>query len=377
MRVTILDDFAITPPLFAQKRWAFAFPNACRLADGTLLVGYRRGKEKHSRDGVFMVQRSVDAGRSWDEPVTVFDGMSVAAPLSAHAGTVVQGADGTALAMFTAVEAGHTGTDYIFSSEGRQLEQHFYVARSDDGGRSWSVPQRAVLPETPALRYINSRPLPLGDGRLVVAVEVTTATGQQAVMSGHYDTTADSFSPFALAAHDATGRLSFGDPKLARRADGALVMWLWAFVNATEETAEAHSSVSIDEGRNWSAPEPTAIRCQAAAVAATPAGELVLAANVRVPPEGIRLWRSAARGTDWSGTPLQMWDARRNAMLGVPLEVALPARDPSDGQLWQALPGFSFGSPDLVPADADSWVLSYYAVNDSFAEVRICRFGLD
>ena len=78
MQVTILDDVAVSPAEQLGQRWAFAFPTACRLRDGTILSACRRGREKHSRDGVFIVQRSDDGGRSWDAPVTIHDGMSPA-----------------------------------------------------------------------------------------------------------------------------------------------------------------------------------------------------------------------------------------------------------------------------------------------------------
>lgn len=65
-------------------------------------------------------------------------------------------------------------------------------------------------------------------------------------------------------------------------------------------------------------------------------------------------------------------------MLGTPIEErAQAARDPSDGKLWESLPGFTFGSPDLVPAEEGVILLTYYVMNDGFAEVRACRFVVD
>ncbi len=209
--------------------------------------------------------------------------------------------------------------------------------------------------------------------------EVTTDAGLQAVMTGHYDVSSGVFSPFQFVARDTSGRLSFGDPKFAALPDGTILMWLWAFVNATEETVAAHLCASTDNGRSWSAPRPTPIVAQASALLTIDDARVIVAGNVRTPPEGIRLWQSPDAGQHWDeASPIQMWDARSHRMLGAPIgERAQAARDPSDGKLWESLPGFTFGSPDLVPAEEGVSLLTYYVMNEGFAEVRACRFVVD
>src|SRR5438132_5875955 len=140
MKIKILNDVAVSPNLGAGERRSCSSPMTCRLQNGDILCVYRRGREKHSRDGVFIVQRSMDAGRTWSEPITIHDGMRHPVAESVHAGAVCQAQDGTVLAMFTAVEA-RDPEAYIFSETGRQLEQRFYVARSSDDGRTWTPPR--------------------------------------------------------------------------------------------------------------------------------------------------------------------------------------------------------------------------------------------
>lgn len=378
MKIKILDDVTASPKLTDGERRSFASPATCRLQNGDILCVYRRGKDKHSRDGVFMVQRSTDAGRTWSEPIVIYDGMRLAVPESVHAGAVCQAKDGTVLAMFTAVDV-KDPDHYIFSEIGRLLEHRFYVARSRDHGRTWTTPQPHVVENTPSLRYTNSRPLALPDGDLIVPIEVTTATKQQAVMISRFSSSKGTFEPAFSCADDATGRLSFGDPKLVRLPDGRVLLWLWAFVNATEETVQAHACVSNDDARTWSKPSPTELCCQNSALWSLGDGRVIVAGNVRISPEGIRLWCSSDAGRTWdSRVTVQMWDARKHKMIGEVMSVAGPSgKDSSDGRLWESLPGFTFGSPDLVPADDRALLLTYYVMADGFAEVRACRFLVD
>lgn len=374
MKITILDDVLASPTLSGDARRSFACPTACKLQNGDVLCLTRRGREKHSRDGVLMVQRSSDGGRTWSAPATIHDGMGLAVPESVHAGGICEGRDGTVFAMFTAVDAKDPEA-YIFSETGRQLEQRFYVSRSADQGRTWSAPQQKAVPNTPPLRYLNCRPLLLPSGDFLVPVEVTTAAKQEEVLMARYSVQKQVFEPAIPCAYDPTGKLSFGDPKLLRMPDGRLLLWLWAFVTATEETVQTHVCWSSDEGRTWSRPAPTELCAQNSALLPQADGRVIAAGNVRVPPEGIRLWLSPDGGKSWEADTVgRLWDAPKQKVLGDVLRASqLAGKDTADGKLWDSLPGFTFGCPDLVDA-AGANLLIYYVMVDGYALVRACRF---
>ncbi|MEI8309211.1 MAG: sialidase family protein [Verrucomicrobiota bacterium] len=370
MTVRILDDVSVSPLTQA----ACAFPVACRLQDGGLLCAYRRGTAKHSRDAVFLVQRSMDDGRTWGDPVCVFDGMRGEAPESVHAGAVGEAPGGPVLALFTAVEATRPEA-YIFSEAGRELAHKFYVARSEDGGRTWLPPESHHIPGAPPLAYINSRPLPLDNGDLLVPLEITTAENLQASGVARYESSTGVFRPLVICAKDAG--LSYGDPKLARLSDGRILMLLWTFVNASEQTISAHACISADEGRTWSAPRPTGVVSQIMTPHSLGDRRLIAAGNIRIPPEGIRLSCSENSGDTWETEyPVQMWDAREEKMLGVTL--GSPGLPSADGKkIWSELPGFSFGTPDLIAGSGETLLLTYYTVIKGRVGVRACRFEVD
>ena len=377
MKIHILDDRPVSPGSVGGARRSFATPTSCRLRTGEILCVYRIGREKHSRDGIFAAQRSADDGRSWSEPITIYDGMQRSVPESVHAGAVCEARDGTVLAMFTAVEAKDPDA-YIFSEAGRQLEQRFYVVRSVDGGRTWAEPKLITVPHTPPLRYLNTRPLLLPDGDLLIPIEVTTGTKNEVVMIGRYSVAAGEFTSVVPCAQDATGQMDFGDPKLVRLPDGSILLWLWAWVHATEATVQAHVCVSSDEGRSWSNPRATELRVQNSALMPLSEDRVIVAGNVRVPPEGIRLWASADGGRTWNAREMfQLWDARQHRITGTAMDPSASSdRDPTTGKLWESLPGFTFGTPDLVRTGDGTLVLTYYVMADGFAEVRACRFRI-
>jgi hypothetical protein len=85
LRIELVDDTAISPKLIHGQRWSCACPITCRLTGGDLVCIYRKGKEKHSRDGILLAQRSSDAGQTWSPPITIYDGMRGPRPESVHA----------------------------------------------------------------------------------------------------------------------------------------------------------------------------------------------------------------------------------------------------------------------------------------------------
>jgi hypothetical protein len=373
MRTTVRHDIVVSPNLAAANPSDVSvYPCSCRVGDEIVCV-YRRGEAKHSRDGVLLAQSSADGGATWSTPVVVFDGMHGVTPESVHTGVVCQW-NGVALAFFKTVEAKEPDA-YIFSEEGRRLRQRAYMCRSDDGVRSWSEPVELELWGGPRDTFLGCRPLALPDGRLLIPVEATAEHGQQMMLGCFSDDGGRTLSSLFPIAHDAAGRLGFGDGKLALMPDGRIVMLAWTYHNPSEETIEVHRCVSEDGGRTWSWPEPTNIVCQVISPLSLGDGTLLAAGNVRTPPEGIRLLQSLDAGATWSDTPIQLWDARQLKVTGAPLPIA--AAPGGDNVIWDALPSFTFGSPELTRLPDGDVLLTYYAIVNEVTHVRACRFAVD
>ena len=372
VKTLIRYDAAVSPNLTAgDVSDVSAYPSACRTSDGIVCV-YRRGTAKHCRNGVLMAQSSDPSGEFWSAPTVVFDGMRGEQPESVHSG-VVCSLNGVSLAFFKTVEAKRAGV-YIFSEEGRRLRQRAYMCRSDDGGRRWSAPIEIDIQGGPRDTFLGSRPLALPSGRLLIPVEATGKHGQQLMMGCFSDDGGQTFTTLSNIAHDATGRLGFGDGKLALLPDGHIVMLAWTYINSTEETIKVHRCVSLDGGHTWSPLEPTNNLCQIMAPLSLSDGRLIAAGTVRSHSAGIRLYRSVDAGVTWIGTPVQLWDARESRITAVPLAGDLTPID--DKSIWNELPSFTFGCPELTMLDGGDVLLTYYATVNEVTHVRACRIAM-
>ena len=152
-------------------------------------------------------------------------------------------------------------------------------------------------------------------------------------------------------------------------------MLAWTWETQTEKAMCIHQMISHDHGRTWSPPAPTGIAAQVTAVGALDDDLLIGAGNVREPPEGIRLWLGDVAGREWrTDEPVAMWDQSTQRMLGAPLASAAEEHDSGPQALWDALPGYTFGTPDLVALGESRFLLTYYATIRGITHVRACVF---
>ena len=378
MNINILDDVAVSPNLDkGAQNDVCVYPLPCQLNNGDLLCVYRQGKEKHSLDGVLIAQRSTDGGANWSEQIIIYDGTQQSHPESVLTGALCQVADGAVLAIFTTVDAKKPEV-YIFSEEGRKLRQRLCVIRSKDGGKTWSSPETHKLVGAPRNVYIGSRPFLLPNGNLFVPVEATGEHGQQIVLATISSDGGQTFQPVITCAEDKAGTFSYGDPRCTLLPDGRIVMLIWTFLNATEETIAVHRCVSMDKGRSWSPPVSTHVQSQIMTPLALDSNRLIAVSNVRTTPAGIRLWFSSDAGETWNThSPIQMWDAQDEKMKGTLLTVEDKPFKSASEEIWNALPCFTFGTPDLVLLENNTILLTYYAVQRGITHVRACRFEVD
>jgi hypothetical protein len=205
---------------------------------------------------------------------------------------------------------------------------------------------------------------------------VTGPEGQEMMLASRSDNGGRTFDRAFPIAQDQTNRFGFGDGKFSELEDGSLVMLTWTYRHPSEETIQVHRCASFDRGRTWSPPESTDLFCQILTPLSWGKSRLLAAGTVRTIPEGIRLFISRDAGRTWnSDHAIQLWDPRRSQVTGEPLPVG-SSQSSDTGGLWEALPSFTFGSPELNRTGENEAVMTYYAIVDGITHVRACRFGV-
>lgn len=369
MRVQVLHD----GPISTDQDLTCAYPLTTCCADGSVVCAYRRGREKHSYDGVLLSQRSEDLGRTFAGPVVVFDGRDRQPPLSAISGGVCSCGDGSLLSVLAAVEVTRPD-EYVFSQEGFTQRHLLITARSTDGGRSWEPWAEVDQDALGGKLGPTSSPVVLAEGRLLVPGERRQPQGQVGLCATCSDDHGRTLRPVRDTVVDASARLSLCDARYAVFPDGQVLALIWAFRQSDEQTVEVHRSVSDDHGRTWSPARPVGHLGQITAPLVLSGGTLLAASNYRWPPQGIRLWVSRDRGVHWPvEDSIQMWDAGERQMLARAVPVG--ERQSRDG-VWNALPDFTFGTPDLTGLPDGTVLLTYYAESGGLAQARACRFAL-
>jgi hypothetical protein len=369
MRVEILYD----RPISTAHHLTCAYPLTTCCEDGAIVCVYRRGREKHSYDGILLSQRSTDLGQTFADPVVLFDGQGRNPPLAAISGGLCQCGDGSLLAVFGAVEVTRP-EKYVFSEEGFTQRHLFVTARSTDGGCSWEP--WAQVDERALGKHLGptSNPLLLAGGRLFIPGERHHQEGQVGLCASFSDDHGRTLEPVQDCLVDASAELSLCDARYAIFGDGQVLAMIWAFRQDDERTVEVRRSLSNDHGRTWSPPLPVGHLGQITTPLVLSGDAVLAASNYRWPPQGIRLWISRDRGVEWPvEDSVQMWDAGEKRMLARALPVA--ERRSGDG-VWNALPDFTFGTPDLTSLPDGTVLLTYYAESDGPAQVRACRFEI-
>ena len=374
MKVEILSDRPASDNLAAEDpSVACAFAQTTVMSNGDVACLYRIGRTKHSFDGVLAMQTSSDGGVTWSKPQIILDRLGAPAPMSVLSQGVSTTPSGALLATFTLVDASRPDL-YVFSEEGFKLREQTCAIRSEDGGSTWSEPEAIDFTPFPKAG-ITTKPFVLPGGEICVPIEVQTSGGPQGTAAVFSSDDGKSFTPHITYAADPSGQLNLCDARFTTLKDGRLLMLLWVFLQDTEETIEVRRAFSSDQGRTWTTPEPVGMLGQIVVPLALPSGDVIAASTYRQPPEGIRLWLSRDGGVSWdAANSLQMWDPERSCMVGEPGAQSLTKNESSD--IWQALAGFTYGTPDLVALGDGSVLLTYYATIDGVIHVRACRFRL-
>lgn len=244
---------------------AYRFPDIVKLHNDTLLAVVREGVDHVSKDGKIVLMRSATRGSTWSKPQTVVD-----TPLDDRDPKIMQMRDGTILLSFFETDENTTPI----------LVKGTFVARSTDGGRTFSAPTRittqlaGATPEHPhgvAASHGMITELPNGDllAPLYGSRPYDTIDRAVVVRSTDGGRTWDAKHEITLGN---SSTIAYQEPVLTVLRNGEVV----ALIRTTSNPVVAYLARSFDNGFHWTKAVPTDIPAQSHHLLLTSTGAVLV-----------------------------------------------------------------------------------------------------
>lgn len=230
------------------------FPDAVRLADGTIVLAYHLADGHTNADGIVRVVRSADGGASWSAPVTV-----VATVGDNRDPKLSVLRDGTVL--LTVFR-----TDWSTRPESNLGT---FVYRSADGGLTFPEVTRIDSAQPGAWQHGPAVELPNGD-----ILQPLYGYGARVARSTDGGRTFPAAAERTVVEDDA--RYSNGEPNIVRLPSGELVMQIRRHDNLMAVESESTLVRSFDDGVTWTTPEPIGLPTSSAHLLLTDDGSLLV-----------------------------------------------------------------------------------------------------
>jgi hypothetical protein len=352
-------------------------PRVTRLADGAIILSHRVGTTREGADGRPRLIRSDDGGATWRVLASPFAG-ALPAGWDLRGCALAETADGGIVAVCVALDKTIPGRPpYNPVTEGLVTVRNL-VARSDDGGETWSAPWE--LADGRHVQHASQGLLALPDGGLLCTFETFKTYDDPGVWrytggALRSDDGGRTWGPPVIAAasdpdgdpHDTM----WWDPRIARLASGDLVQCYYAFRHATRTEGPVHIAWSPDDGATWTAPIPTGLPGQATYPLPLPDGRLLVFQQRRAERQSM-----VAVVSDYGG---RLFD--RASELTV-YEHVIGSAPGADGSLsafdyLMSMDRFTFGHPCGVVTGPDEALVFWYAGGPTRTSIRSARLRVD
>lgn len=340
-------------------RGSCAFPGVCVLPSGRWLCSFRAAPTKAGMPGQHVLLcHSDDEGRSWSEPVAPFapprlegrPGLLRALYCTALGGNQV-------LALLYWVDHSDPARPFFNEQTEGLLESRLLLARSDDGGETWSAselldtsPYNVPTPPTGPV-------LLLPDGALALQFELNKAYDdpapwRHASVLMFSEDGGRTWPRHVRVTADPENRVFYWDQRPALLAGGRLLDLLWTYDRAAGEYRNIHACESADGGRGWSAPWDTEVPGQAAQPVSVPRGLVLM---VYMDRTGRPLLKARA-----SGDGGRSWPAESELVLCEPQLPPQAAATTTMQEAWEEMERFSLGLPATAALPGADVLVVYY-----------------
>ncbi len=350
-------------------------PRVVRLVSGSIVLSHRVGTTREGADGRPHLARSDDGGVTWRQLGAPF-GDALPAGWDLRGCALAETRDGGLLAVVVALDKTADRPPYNPRTEGL-VDIRNLVARSDDGGESWSEPWE--LAGGRHVQLASQGLLALPDGGILCTFE--TFKTYDDVRRWRYtggllrsDDDGRTWGPPVVAARSDADRdpddTMWWDPRIARLASGELVQCYYAFRHANRTEGPVHIAWSGDDGATWTAPASTGLPGQATFPLALPDGRLVVFQQRRAGAQEMVAVPSADGGRTFE-LENERIVYRHDAASAPAANGSLSAFD-----YLMSMDRFTFGHPCGVVTGPDEALVFWYAGGPTRTAIRSARLRI-
>lgn len=268
-----------------------AFPQAVQLPSGDILCSFSVGGGQYVHGGTDWV-RSTDGGQTWRLEGQLLP--PTTEPPSANALKLSLSPDGLTVYAY--------GTRYWANQDERFGERlgETVLCRSNDNGRTWSMPQTVPMPDCPI--EVSHSVRPLRSGRLLAPGALLAhkdRLGEEvlvAVSDDHGYTWHNRRTVF----RDPEGKLGFWEQKLAEVSPGTVMATAWTVTLGDYRDQCNSFCLSHDDGWTWGPRQDTGIRGQTLSILPLGQDRLLVLYNRRYGEQGVVMALATFTETSWS-----------------------------------------------------------------------------
>lgn len=337
------------------------FPGVIRLADGRLLALFSIGQAFDAADMRSFVSTSVDDGQTWSEPRRL--NSHEADPPEQESFKPIQLRDGTMLAtgyVFERPDPLQPIVDPVTLELPRLVPK---VAKSVDGGESWSEPRPIVLPGEPPLE-MSGPAVELPGGRIIAATSPfhLRRTGHSGWVVAS-DDAGESWFKLSEFYRAPAGDIHAWECRLAAWGEGRVAALWWAYDHMRGINLNNHIAFSSDGGKTFGPAVDTGVPGQSSNLLHLQGEELLTIHAQRERDAGL-----VVRRVDVSGDRFDIKDE---------LELfADPALGSTTADMKRQFADLKFGQPSLLRLDETKLLAYCWAFDDHQYIIKAFRLSL-
>lgn len=339
--------YANPAPLLVSRQAAFA--GLADLGGGELVAMFSTGQAFDAADQRMVVARSRDSGVTWAAPEPMH-AVDPGAPMESESFKPLRLPDGRLMATGYVFERPDALTPIVDPVTRAMLPLRNKVSWSEDGGRSWTKPQRFSVEGAPL--ELSGPAIATSDGRiLAVAAPFTLETeGHEGWLIESRDG-GENWQKVSVFFREGRGEIAPWECRLAELAPGRLAVMIWAYDTRADRNLDNRIALSQDGGASFGPAIRTGLMGQASNLMALGGDDLMTIHCHRETPVGLILRHLRLNG------------AGIEVLSEAPVFTAASMAS-SSGDIAAQFGSLKFGQPSLLRLSEDRALAAWWQVEE-------------